>query len=784
MPNLLKIKRGSRAQLNSAVSSNALNLGEPYLISDEGRFAIGTGSNTFVDFAKLGELPTVNNGTLTVSIGGTAAASGTALAMGTGTGFTANAVSGSTYDIRVGPAVSALATTMTGATTGFLRKSGADTYTLDTNTYLTSFTETDTLLSVTGRGATTATQVTFTGGALIGANGSAAAGIGFRGATSGTATVQAPAAAGTGTVLTLPATTGTLALTSQIPAAANNAGLTVSIGGTAAASGTALAMGTGTGFTADASSASTYDIRVGPGLTALATFMNTATAGFIRRTGADTFGIDTSTYLTSYTETDTLSSVTGRGATTGTVAIFTAGATVGANGSAAAGLNFRGATSGVAIVQAAAAAGTPTLTLPITTGTLALTSDIPTVNNGALTLSGGAGASGTGVTIGTGTGFTANASGASTYTVLSGPALSALATFMTTATAGFIRRTGVDTYGVDTNTYLTGNQTVTLSGDATGSGATSISVTLANSGVTAGTHTKVTVDAKGRVTTGTTLAATDIPTLTAAKISDFDTQVRTSRLDQMAVPTAAVALNSQKITGLADPTNAQDAATKAYVDGVAQGIDAKASVRVATTANITLSGTQTIDGIAVVANDRVLVKSQTTPAQNGIYVAAAGAWSRASDADTWNELISAFTFVEEGTTQADTGWVCTINAGGTIGTNDVAFAQFSSAGAYAAGTGLSLSGNTFNVGGTTDRISVSADNIDIASGYVGQTSITTLGTIATGTWNATAIGVTKGGLGLTAAVNGLLKGNGSAYSVAVAGTDYLTPDSTIDGGTF
>jgi phage-related tail fiber protein len=348
---------------------------------------------------------------------------------------------------------------------------------------------------------------------------------------------------------------------------------------------------------------------------------------------------------------------------------------------------------------------------------------------------------------------------------------------------GILKRTGTNTWSLDTSTYLTGNQSITLSGDASGSGATAITVTLASVG-TAGTYTKVTTDAKGRVTAGTTLSASDIPTLTAAKISDFDTQVRTNRLDQMAAPTAAVGLNSQKITGLADPTVPQDAATKAYVDGVAQGLDAKASVHVATTANITLSGIQTIDGVLLVADDRVLVKNQTTTTQNGIYVAAAGAWSRAADADTWNELISAFTFVEEGTTQADTGWVSTTNAGGTLGVTAVSFVQFSSAGTYLAGNGLTLTGSTFDVGGTSGRITVSADAIDIASTYVGQNTITTLGTISTGTWNATAIGVVYGGLGLTAAVTGLLKGNGSAYSVAVAGTDYLSPDSTVDGGTF
>ena len=332
--------------------------------------------------------------------------------------------------------------------------------------------------------------------------------------------------------------------------------------------------------------------------------------------------------------------------------------------------------------------------------------------------------------------------------------------------------------------YISGNQTITLSGDITGSGTTTITGTLATVNSNVGTFTKLTVNGKGLVTAATNLVASDIPTLTASKISDFDTQVRTSRLDQMAAPTASVAFNSQKITGLADPTSAQDAATKNYVDSVAQGLDVKASVTCATTTNITLSGTQTIDGYSVAAGDRVLVKNQSTASQNGIYTASASAWSRATDMDAWAELVSAFVFVEQGTTNGDTGWVCTVDPGGTLGTTSVTFAQFSGAGTYIAGGGLTLTGSTFDVVGTANRITVNADSIDIASTYVGQTSITTLGTVATGTWNATAIGVTKGGTGLTAAITGLLKGNGSSYSAATAGTDYLDPNSTVDGGTF
>jgi hypothetical protein len=132
-----------------------------------------------------------------------------------------------------------------------------------------------------------------------------------------------------------------------------------------------------------------------------------------------------------------------------------------------------------------------------------------------------------------------------------------------------------------TATTLATGRTIGMTGDVTwtsasfnGGGNVTGTATLANSGVTAGTYTKVTVDAKGRATGGTTLAATDIPTLTANKISDFDTQVRTSRLDQMAAPTASVSLNSQKITSLGAPTAAADATTKAYVDGILSANDA------------------------------------------------------------------------------------------------------------------------------------------------------------------------------------------------------------------
>lgn len=216
--------------------------------------------------------------------------------------------------------------------------------------------------------------------------------------------------------------------------------------------------------------------------------------------------------------------------------------------------------------------------------------------------------------------------------------------------------------------------------------------------------------------TGTQLAST---------VSDFDTQVILSRLDQMAAPTASVSLNSQKITNLATPTLIGDAATKQYVDDAIAGLAWKDSVRVGTLANITLSGAQTIDGISVVAGERVLVKNQTAPAQNGLYVCAAGAWTRATDADTNDELHGMAVFIEEGT-QNTTCWTITTDGTIVVGTTSLAYAQFSSASTYTAGNGLTLTGNDFNVGAGTG-ISVDATNVNIDTAVVARKYGVTIG---------------------------------------------------------
>ena len=170
------------------------------------------------------------------------------------------------------------------------------------------------------------------------------------------------------------------------------------------------------------------------------------------------------------------------------------------------------------------------------------------------------------------------------------------------------------------------------------------------------------------------------------------------KLNEFTAPDGAVSLNSQKITNLATPTADADAASKSYVDGVAQGLDVKDSVKVATTANITLSGTQTIDGVAVSADERVLVKDQSTASQNGLYLCKASTWERTTDLAAGVDAAGMFTFVEQGSTNGDIGFVCTTDKGSAVvGTNNLAFSTFSSSGNVTAGDGLDKSGNELSV---------------------------------------------------------------------------------------
>jgi len=258
---------------------------------------------------------------------------------------------------------------------------------------------------------------------------------------------------------------------------------------------------------------------------------------------------------------------------------------------------------------------------------------------------------------------------------------------------------------------------------------------------------------------------------------------------------------------------------KSYVDSVANGLDVKESVRVATTGDLSATysngagtltagsnGAISIDGVSLSLNDRVLVKDQTTQTENGIYKvttvgsgSAAFVLTRTPDANDAAELTGGvFTFVEEGTANADNGYVATHNGTPTFGTTNITFDQFSGAGQISAGNGLTKTGNTIDAVGTANRISVSANAIDIASTYVGQSSITTLGTVATGTWNADTIGIAYGGTGLTSVAKGSVLVANSANTLSAldgggvddgilfytANTDTLSFATSIDGGTF
>tara|TARA_B100001750_G_scaffold75985_1_gene60376 strand:+ start:795 stop:2387 length:1593 start_codon:yes stop_codon:yes gene_type:complete len=298
-------------------------------------------------------------------------------------------------------------------------------------------------------------------------------------------------------------------------------------------------------------------------------------------------------------------------------------------------------------------------------------------------------------------------------------------------------------------------------------------------------------------------------------------------------------------------TLASALAIKTYVDNNLTGLEVKDSVKVATTANLnttynngtagvgatlTNNGAKAainIDGVALSANDRVLVKDQTGNTANGIYtVTDIGSGStnwvltRSTDTDTAAELNSGvFFFCEGGTTNADNGYVMTQDSAITFGTTHIIFAQFSGTGQITTGDGLSKTGNTMQVN-TGTGITITSDNVVIDTAWPGQAAITTVGTIGTGTWNATAISATKGGTGLDTSSstgvgivtsgtwttpaqltvgfggtgassftsNGILYGNGTnAIQVTAAGTDgyFLKSNSgtpawtnVIDGGTF
>ena len=263
-----------------------------------------------------------------------------------------------------------------------------------------------------------------------------------------------------------------------------------------------------------------------------------------------------------------------------------------------------------------------------------------------------------------------------------------------------------------------------------------------------------------------------------------------------------VSMGENRITNVADPSQAQDAATKAYVDAVKTGLDVKDSVRAASTASVTLftgvANGSTLDGVTLATGDRVLLKNQSTASENGIYVVAAtGAPTRAADFDANSEVTGgAFCFVEEGTSNSDSGWVVTNDGSITLGTTSLSFAQFSGAGQITAGDGLTKTGNTIDIVGG-NGITVNANDIAIASNYTGQTSITTLGIVGTGTWQGDTVAADFGGTGISSYSSGdmmyatgattlskLSKGTGGQLLRMNSSATAPEWSNELDGGTF
>jgi hypothetical protein len=279
-------------------------------------------------------------------------------------------------------------------------------------------------------------------------------------------------------------------------------------------------------------------------------------------------------------------------------------------------------------------------------------------------------------------------------------------------------------------------------------------------------------------------------------------------------PSTGVFTNVTTNTGTiyTSPTASTDIANKAYVDATSQGLSFKQPAKYTTTGNITLSGLAVQGGgdwtVTLTAGQRILVKNQTAGAENGIYIAASGAWARSADANTWDEIVAAYLFVTSGTVWAGSSWVDTNTDGGTLGTTPITFVQFSNNATYTAGTGLTLAGYQFSITpvgtagtyGSASQVPVFTTN---ASGQVtsvtntsiaisasqttsgtfsssllsgSYTGITGVGTLTAGTWNASTITVPYGGTGATS-LTGYVKGSGTTALTAVT----TIPNTDITG---
>jgi hypothetical protein len=501
---------------------------------------------------------------------------------------------------------------------------------------------------------------------------------------------------------------------------------------------------------------------------------------------------------------------------------------LGATSTSLAGLTsatFAGSTSGTTQILSGATAGSSVLTLPVATDTLVGKATTDAFTNKTFNTAATGNVfqiNGTGITAVTGTGAVVLESsptlitptlGVATATSINGLTISSSTGTLTIANGKTLTASNTLTFtGTDTSSVAFGaGGTVAYVADKLSAFAATTSAELAGV-ISDETGSGALVFASSPTLVTPTLGAALATSITATSGNmTVNAASGNNSIDLVPTGTGTVDVSNKRITSVAEPTQSSDAATKNYVDAVKTGLDVKDSVIVTTTGNLTAtynngtsgvgatltnSGTQaalTIDSRVLTVGDRVLVKDQTTGLQNGFYrvttVGSASAnWvlTRTVDADENSEITpGAFTFVEEGTNGASNGYVCTNVGAVTIGTTPITFVQFSGAGSVIAGDGLTKTGNTLNVVGTADRISISADAVDIASTYVGQSTITTLGTIGTGTWQGSVIAGAYGGTGVantgkTITLGGNLTTSG-AHTTALTTTANTTLTLPVTG---